>query len=263
MNQGDAAPPRVERRRGHVRPAIDLHLPPIGAHGAGQDVHQGRDESGFRYMRNRYYDPLTGRFTQEDPSGLAGGLNLYGFAAGDPINFGDPFGLGPDDHCEEHGLQDWPEYIELPGPPPSKTPIVVTIWHDCSKERAAEHERRQRLAQQQTTWLQCMANSGTMLVAAGTAVVTAGARYGGRWLATQGGLAKVQGELLIDAFRAEGWSSGVLQQGAVMAENGRNAITAGEALSGTGALYVAGAFVGAYAVTASVMCALDPTYYDN
>ena len=33
--------------------------------------------------------------TQEDPIGLAGGLNLYGFAAGDPVNFSDPFGLCP------------------------------------------------------------------------------------------------------------------------------------------------------------------------
>ena len=32
-------------------------------------------------------------FTQEDPIGLAGGLNLYGFAGGDPVNFSDPFGL--------------------------------------------------------------------------------------------------------------------------------------------------------------------------
>jgi hypothetical protein len=45
------------------------------------------------YMRNRYYDPATGRFTQQDPIGLAGGLNLYGFANGDPVNFNDPFGL--------------------------------------------------------------------------------------------------------------------------------------------------------------------------
>jgi uncharacterized protein RhaS with RHS repeats len=33
--------------------------------------------------------------TQEDPIGLAGGLNLYGFAQGDPVNFSDPFGLCP------------------------------------------------------------------------------------------------------------------------------------------------------------------------
>ncbi len=47
------------------------------------------------FRRNRYYDPATGRFTQEDPIGLAGGLNLYGFANGDPITFSDPFGLCP------------------------------------------------------------------------------------------------------------------------------------------------------------------------
>lgn len=46
-------------------------------------------------MRNRYYDPDAGRFTQEDPIGLAGGINLYGFTAGDPVNFSDPFALCP------------------------------------------------------------------------------------------------------------------------------------------------------------------------
>ena len=50
---------------------------------------------GLMYRRNRYYDSKSGRFTQEDPIGLAGGLNLYGFAGGDPVNFGDPFGLCP------------------------------------------------------------------------------------------------------------------------------------------------------------------------
>ena len=56
-----------------------------------------RDKAGTMYRRNRPYDPGTGRFTQEDPIGLAGGLNLYGFPSGDLLNFGDPFGLGPCD----------------------------------------------------------------------------------------------------------------------------------------------------------------------
>ena len=46
-----------------------------------------------QYRRNRFYDPVTGRFTQVDPIGLGGGLNDYGFAAGDPVNYSDPFGL--------------------------------------------------------------------------------------------------------------------------------------------------------------------------
>jgi RHS repeat-associated protein len=52
-----------------------------------------RDASGQLYMRNRYYDPQTGQFTQPDPIGLAGGLNSYGFAAGDPVSYSDPYGL--------------------------------------------------------------------------------------------------------------------------------------------------------------------------
>lgn len=54
------------------------------------------DASGFQYKRNRYYDSKSGTFTQEDPIGLAGGMNLYGYADGDPINFSDPFGLSAD-----------------------------------------------------------------------------------------------------------------------------------------------------------------------
>jgi RHS repeat-associated protein len=53
------------------------------------------DGTGTVFRRNRVVDPSTGRFTQEDPIGLAGGLNLYGYANGDPVNFSDPFGLFP------------------------------------------------------------------------------------------------------------------------------------------------------------------------
>jgi RHS repeat-associated protein len=56
-------------------------------------IYQNRDMGGSQYMRNRYYDAATGRFTQEDPIGLAGGINLYGFGNGDPVNYSDPFGL--------------------------------------------------------------------------------------------------------------------------------------------------------------------------
>lgn len=75
---------------------------------------EGReDASGQLFRRHRYVDPATGRFTQEDPLGVGGGLNLYGFAAGDPVNSEDPFGLwcekrGPDSlHCENVGPGDF------------------------------------------------------------------------------------------------------------------------------------------------------------
>ncbi|NNC28352.1 RHS repeat-associated core domain-containing protein [Longimicrobium terrae] len=59
----------------------------------GSLVHNKRDLTGNLYMRNRYYDAQAGRFSQEDPIGLAGGLNAYGFAAGDPVSYSDPYGL--------------------------------------------------------------------------------------------------------------------------------------------------------------------------
>jgi RHS repeat-associated protein len=59
----------------------------------GSLIESKRDGSGLLFRRNRYIDPATGRFTQEDPIGFAGGLNLYGFAGGDPVNYSDPFGL--------------------------------------------------------------------------------------------------------------------------------------------------------------------------
>lgn len=51
---------------------------------------------GFVYLRNRWYDPQTGRFLTQDPIGLAGGVNLYAYAGNNPIAFDDPFGLSPD-----------------------------------------------------------------------------------------------------------------------------------------------------------------------
>lgn len=60
-------------------------------------VTEQADASGLLYRRNRYYDPASGRFTQSDPIGLAGGLNQYNYAGADPVNHYDPLGLA----CEK------------------------------------------------------------------------------------------------------------------------------------------------------------------
>src|SRR6185312_12184413 len=62
---------------------------------SGSLIEGSRDASGLLYKRNRYYDPASGKFTSQDPLGLGGGLNVYGFAGGDPVNLDDPFGLCP------------------------------------------------------------------------------------------------------------------------------------------------------------------------
>ena len=49
--------------------------------------------TGLYYDRARFYDPAWGRFISEDPIGLAGGVNLYEYANGDPISEKDARGL--------------------------------------------------------------------------------------------------------------------------------------------------------------------------
>jgi RHS repeat-associated protein len=50
---------------------------------------------GLSFFRNRIYDQASGRWTQEDPIGVAGGLNLYQFNGNNPVANADPFGLCP------------------------------------------------------------------------------------------------------------------------------------------------------------------------
>ncbi len=68
---------------------------------AGSLLESKQDASGQLYMRNRYFDPKMGRFTQEDPISFAGGLNLYGFGGGDPVGYSDPYGLAAEECCHE------------------------------------------------------------------------------------------------------------------------------------------------------------------
>ena len=86
-------------------------------HWMGSLIEEGRDVSGQMYRRNRYYDPQTGKFTQEDPIGLAGGLNAYGFAEGDPVTYGDPYGLAA-----------------CPNAPEGDPRREDASWSDCTRE---------------------------------------------------------------------------------------------------------------------------------
>ena len=47
------------------------------------------NETGFIYLRNRYYDPSIGRFTTEDP--VKDGDNWYVYCGNNPVNAIDPF----------------------------------------------------------------------------------------------------------------------------------------------------------------------------
>jgi len=96
----------------------------------GSLITEHADASGLLYRRNRYYDPATGRFTQPDPIGLAGGLNLYGFANGDPVNFSDPFGLCPERPWECPEIQEEGKRlaeIDKPLESPLVDPVAIGV----------------------------------------------------------------------------------------------------------------------------------------
>jgi RHS repeat-associated protein len=63
-------------------------LQPIRMQGQQLDA-----ETGLFYNRYRYYDPAGGRYVTQDPIGLLGGANLYGYVYGRPTTAVDPNGL--------------------------------------------------------------------------------------------------------------------------------------------------------------------------
>ena len=44
-------------------------------------------------VRDRYYEPETGRYVTSDPIGLGGGLNTFGYVGGNPLKYTDSTGL--------------------------------------------------------------------------------------------------------------------------------------------------------------------------
>ena len=48
-------------------------------------------ETGYIYLRARYYDPGTGSFITEDP--IRDGVNWYGYCNGNPVGYVDPSGM--------------------------------------------------------------------------------------------------------------------------------------------------------------------------
>ena len=63
------------------------------------------------YLRNRYYQPTTGRFINEDP--IKDGLNWYSYCGNNPVMMVDPSGLSV--HVDEDGNSLVPAYLDWDG----------------------------------------------------------------------------------------------------------------------------------------------------
>jgi len=61
----------------------------------GQYGYYTDPETGLVLCTHRYYDPGAGRWLTRDPISYQGGMNLYSYAGGNPINAIDPEGYGP------------------------------------------------------------------------------------------------------------------------------------------------------------------------
>ncbi|MBR0568974.1 RHS domain-containing protein, partial [Azoarcus sp. L1K30] len=69
------------------------------------------EESGLYYNRYRYYDPRQGRYVTQDPIGLMGGVNIYSYAACNPLSF-----------VDFNGLETSPRGPAPPHPTPDRDP---------------------------------------------------------------------------------------------------------------------------------------------
>lgn len=74
---------------GQANVRVDVVSNPIRLQGQYCDP-----ETGLHYNLHRYFDPIAGQFTGQDPIGLFGGINGYAFAP-NPLGWSDPLGLYP------------------------------------------------------------------------------------------------------------------------------------------------------------------------
>jgi RHS repeat-associated protein len=85
------------------------------------------EETNLNYNIFRDYSPALARYIQSDPKGLLGGINLYSYAANNPLRFIDRFGLSRE-QTDEKGQE---EEQELPpGFPPGEeyVPPKPDFW---------------------------------------------------------------------------------------------------------------------------------------
>ena len=102
------------------------------------------EESGLYYNRHRYYDPQQGRYISQDPIGLRGGTNLYGYVT-NPTGMVDPLRLLG---AKMHHLEPFGVWIHASNPLNTKNPAVAqppSEWEFVEWEILEPEGRLERL----------------------------------------------------------------------------------------------------------------------
>ena len=125
--------------------------PTLGFLGSEQDP-----ETGYCYLKQRYYDPAAGRFLTPDPL-WDSGADPYAYAWDDPLTFSDPEGLaggpGDDTPTAKTDIHTLPAILVvaqhlLPHELLDAVRALRVVYADCVAERLADRYRSYRSALQ-------------------------------------------------------------------------------------------------------------------
>jgi len=134
-----------------LRLRLELQLIPSTTRAASSMSKAGSTTTVLYYYRARYYDPIVGRFINEDPKRFSAGLNYYSYVHNRPLTHIDPMGLiDQDESGKIHGDLD-----DLCSDPETLAEDILALaaliaergreikfWNKCKGGADRNHKRR-------------------------------------------------------------------------------------------------------------------------